>query len=201
MAGARRCCETGSASGRAPGRLPGCPGSRGPPRSTGRRHHTEEAILDSIRETAANVAIYRHHVNQLTLEVGDEIMLIDEEGHIKIEANAAIAGYTGSRTEPNKAAPHVFVVMHNEERDRLFNYAPTATKIEVSERMVRVAEKQGAKLVDILESVVPDLEAQLDSAASDPGAKGDRSSGRRGECHKPTLVVTLGEFPLAFASS
>ena len=127
----------------------------------------EEAILDSIRDSAANVAIYRHLVNQLSLEMGDEIMSMDEEGHIKITANAAIAGYTGSKTEPNKAAPHIFVSMYNDERDRLFNYAATATRIGLSERMVRIAERQGEKLVEVLEAVFTDPEAQLDAQAAD----------------------------------
>jgi hypothetical protein len=127
----------------------------------------EEAILDSIRDSAANVAIYRHLVNQLSLEMGDEIMSMDEDGHLKITANAAIAGYTGSKTEPNKAAPHIFVTLYNDERDRLFNYAATATRIGLSERMVRIAERQGEKLVEVLEAVFNDPEAQLDATAAD----------------------------------
>lgn len=127
----------------------------------------EEAILDSIRDSAANVAIYRHLVNQLSLDMGDEIISMNEDGHLKITVGASIAGYTGSKTEPNKAAPHVFVTMYNDERDRLFSYAATATKIGLSERMVKIAERQGEKLVEVLEAVFADPDLGLNRETRD----------------------------------
>jgi hypothetical protein len=62
---------------------------------------------------------------------------------------------------------HPLIRLHNEERDRLFACSSTATKIGLSEIMVRIAERQGEKLVEILEAVFADPDAELTPTAAD----------------------------------
>ncbi len=97
----------------------------------------EQAILECITEAAGNVQMYR----RLVAEAG---LPLDSQD-----------------------STHPLVVLYNQERDRLFSFASTANKIGLSEAMVRISERQGEKLVEVLEAVIADPALSFDAAQRD----------------------------------
>ena len=97
----------------------------------------EQAVLDLVMEAAANVEVYR----RLLVEIG-------------LPADA-------------DESAHPLIPLYNAERDRLFTFASTAAKIGISELVVRISERQGKKLVEILEAVIVDPTLGLDAVQRD----------------------------------
>jgi hypothetical protein len=97
----------------------------------------EEAIMECITEAAGNVEMYRRRL----AEVG-----------VPVDADESA---------------HPLIVLYNQERDRLFAYSSTASKIGLSETMVRISERQGELLVEVLEAVMADPMLALDALQRD----------------------------------
>lgn len=110
----------------------------------------EEALLQQVYESAGNVALYRTLIETLRPDVlGVEL---DEEGNII----RGLAGPTGSKAKRHEAEPHVWVNMYDRERDRLVRYAKAAADIGISDRLVRLAERQGELVAKIYERALTD---------------------------------------------
>lgn len=113
----------------------------------------EEAIFAMIRVAAGNVTLLSDLVSELETAVGPD----------------GIAGSTGSTSKLNEAAPHVLIVMYNEERDRLVRFSKVAAEIGLSERMVRLAESQGEMIVRIFTAALDDPDWDLPAEAREEG--------------------------------
>jgi hypothetical protein len=132
-----------------------------------------EAMLEMVYEAAGNVAVLRRLVQQLRHEFGtaeapyrvgdDGELVLDVDPDVQADAlgRAGIAGFTGSEKKPNEALPHVFVVMYDDERDRLVKWAKACRDAGVDERRVRLAEEQGRLLADAFRSVLDGFVAGL----------------------------------------
>lgn len=117
-----------------------------------------DAILGLVREAAANVAVYRTLVGGLESDIGrpeDRVIAIEEQ---------TIYGEKSATHVP--AAPHIFVTMYGQERDRLAKYAKMCLDAGIDERRVRLAEVQGQALARVIEAA---LSAGLDSLAASVG--------------------------------
>lgn len=117
-----------------------------------------EAMLDMVRESASNVVVLRRLVQQLGASVGPGVGAIEGENGIeegpwiddidRSELGVTIAG----RVDPGnwKAAPHVFVVMYDAERERLVRFSKMCRDAGVEEHRVQLAEKMAVQLAEVL---------------------------------------------------
>lgn len=115
-----------------------------------------EAMLDMVRESAANVVVLRRLVQRLDdrLDPGTGALEDDSEDGLSIEdidrseLGTSIAG----RVDPGnwKAAPHVFVVMYNDERERLVRFSKMCRDAGVEEHRVALAEQLAGQLAEVL---------------------------------------------------
>lgn len=115
----------------------------------------EEAILAQVWEAAGNVAVLRGLVEQLEVQFGKD----------------GIAGLTGNEKKWNEAAPHIFVTMYGEERDRLVRVSKIAAEIGLSERMVRIVEQQAELMVRVFSAALDDDEWGLTREQRQVGRK------------------------------
>lgn len=98
----------------------------------------EEAIVGAVWSAAGNVELLSALVADLQPTQG------------------GLYGLTGSTTKPNEAEPHVLVRMYDAERDRLVRFAEVAAKLEISEALVRIAERQGQLLARVVDAALED---------------------------------------------
>lgn len=137
-----------------------------------------EAMLEMVREAAANVAVLRSLVEDLEVatvgQAQPERVTVgsdDDGGAVEILAMgpspATIAGMTGSSTKANEAAPHVWVVMYNDERERLMRWAKACRDAGVDERRVEIAEGQARMLATVLKGAADALLALVLGVAGD----------------------------------
>ena len=126
----------------------------------------EEALLQQVWEAAGNVALLRKLV--ANLEAAVSTGMVRTTGVLK---EPGIAVPTGNPNRRNEAAPHVLVRMYNEERERLVRFSKACIDAGVSERLVRLAEKQGELLVGVIEAVLADKELGLTPSQKEIGKK------------------------------
>lgn len=128
-----------------------------------------EAMLEMVREAAGNVAVLRHLVQTLTVDqVEDPDPEVDGDGQIERGALAAsIAGLTGSEAKRNEAAPHVWVVMYNDERERLVRWSKACRDAGVDERRLELAEGQARMLATVLRGAAEALLVMVLGLAGD----------------------------------
>ena len=126
----------------------------------------EEALLQQVWEAAGNVALLRKLV--ANLEAAVSTGMVRTTG---VFGEPGIAVRTGNLNRRNEAAPHVLVRMYNEERERLVRFSRACIDVGVSERMVRLAEKQGELLVGVIEAVLADKELGLTPNQKEIGKK------------------------------
>jgi hypothetical protein len=107
-----------------------------------------ELMLELVYEAAGNVAALRQLVQELEAGVG----------------RGAIAGEAGSTSKVNEALPHIFVVMYNDERDRLARYLKMAHDMGIDERRVQLAEEHGRLIADVLRTSLQGFVAALIAA-------------------------------------
>lgn len=116
-----------------------------------------EAMLDMVRESAGNLVVLRRLVEQLdvrvdqgtgALESDDEDDPVFMDDIDRSELGRSIAG----RVDPAnwKAAPHVFVVMYNDERERLVRFSKMCRDAGVEEHRVQLAERMAGQLAEVL---------------------------------------------------
>lgn len=130
-----------------------------------------DAMLDMVREAAGNVAFLRARVQELEQRATAGIVDVDSDG--RVSSPQSIAGPTGSTTKMNEAAPHVLVVLYNDERERLVRWSKMCRDAGVEEARVRLAEEQGRQLGQILRATVAAL-LELAVSAVDEATSADR---------------------------
>ena len=97
----------------------------------------EDALLDELLEAAGNVKAYREHLKTLPAVYGPL--------------------YHVSGIATGEAKPHVAVVMYNQERDRLAKVATEMLRLNLDDRLVRVAERQAELVVEAVKGILRDL--------------------------------------------
>lgn len=114
-----------------------------------------EAMLEMVYEAAGNVAVYRALVRSLDTRIDHKpghIQGKDEEvdDAWRDELGRGIAG----RVDPSnwKAAPHIWVTLYDEERERLVRFCKLARDAGVDERRVQLAEAQGRRIGLVLQA-------------------------------------------------
>jgi hypothetical protein len=137
-----------------------------------------EAMHAMVREAAGNVAFYRALVQRLGALPGDDET--DAEAVQKLlggfrydtdlEMIVAEAHGIASRIrlESLEAAPHVYLMMYDTERDRLVKYAKLCRDAGVDEARVRIQYEQGLWLREAVTCVLDLLELTPDQRASLP---------------------------------
>lgn len=108
-----------------------------------------EGLPYLLRGARWNVAVLERLVSQLDTGVHTPAQTDDEDAEAE---DHGLHGSIAGRIDPEnwKAAPHVFVAMYNDERDRLARYDKMCIDTGIKERQTRVQEAQ----VDVLVSVV-----------------------------------------------
>lgn len=115
-----------------------------------------EAMLAMVYEAAGNVALYRQLVQRLRADVDQGAGVIEgnaEDGPFADDIDRSeLGGSIASRVDPAnwKAAPHVWVVMYDAERERLVRWAKACRDAGVDERQVQLAEADGRRIVAVL---------------------------------------------------
>jgi hypothetical protein len=108
-----------------------------------------EALLEEVRYSAGHVAWLRQRVAEL--EADDLVWGIREE----VEKNAT--EFQGTDTT-SAAAVNVWLELYYRERKHLVEVTKAAISAGIEERRVRLAEAQGAIVVDIIKRILARLE-------------------------------------------
>jgi hypothetical protein len=114
-----------------------------------------EAILEEVKWSAGHVAWLRDRVQEL-------------------EQDALKWGTTKEKTggddwgSTSEAKPHIFVVLYQQERDRLIKVCAAAISAGLEERRVRLAEQQGALVADVIKAILADLGLTAEQQAKVP---------------------------------
>jgi hypothetical protein len=144
-----------------------------------------EAMLEMVFEAAGNVAVLRRLVQDLehrflSAEAPTIVEFDSDTDKAKVVLDpdvarqqdalvkAGIAGFTGSEKKPNEALPHVFVVMYNDERERLVRWSKACRDAGVDERRVELAEKQARLMADAFRQVLDGFMGALIAAGLAP---------------------------------
>ncbi len=134
-----------------------------------------DAMLQMVWEAAGNVAVLRGWIQRLRqaeqlIEGYDEEDIIDSLASVGQGKTVARSqrGVIAGRVDPAnwKAAPHVLVVMYNDERERLVRWAKACRDAGVEEHRVKLAERQGELLAQVLRVFLEGLLAALVSAGA-----------------------------------
>lgn len=104
-----------------------------------------EALLHLVQTKASEVAFWQARVAELD---DDELTWGRESTEVGVGPEGLIDKTT------HKAAPHVALTLLHKTQDQLAAYSAAALKAGVDERMVRLAEAQGAVMVRIIDTVV-----------------------------------------------
>lgn len=125
-----------------------------------------EALLQEVRESAANVAFLRARVQEL---VGEQDL--DDPNHPliwgqKSEKDVSASQFPGT-DEEHGAGAHVWFQMYQSERERMVRAAQMALRAGVEERRIRLAEMGADVIVGRIRQILNALNltpAQLQSA-------------------------------------
>ncbi len=98
-----------------------------------------EALEAMLWEAAGNVAILRELVGTLGLHADTILLVEDVDGEDMVipVTSGGIAGQV--RADSAEAKPHIWVVMYNDERDRLGRLAKDCAALGLEERKVAMA--------------------------------------------------------------
>lgn len=104
----------------------------------------EQAILDEVHRTAGHVAWLEQQVHALT------------EGELVWNTTRVKEG-GDDRGVTEEAQPHALLKLYNEERDRLVRVCTAALKAGIEERRVKLAERDGALVAEVIRAILEDL--------------------------------------------
>jgi hypothetical protein len=119
-----------------------------------------DALLEEVCRTAGHVAWLEQQVRALSPE---ELVWGRAE-----EVEKGASEFPGTDMTA-KAAPNVWVVLYREERRHLVDVCATAIKAGIEERRVKLAERQGAMLADVIRRLLEDPELGLDRRQQEVG--------------------------------
>ena len=114
-----------------------------------------EALIREVWECAGNIAFYRAQVQQLPTEPEPDAYIpgtvegeVVTAGHW-VRGDPGVYGrtYHVSGLPTGEAKPHVWVVLYNQERDRMRAVCESALKANVEERRVRLAEADATMIL------------------------------------------------------
>lgn len=115
----------------------------------------QQAMLDEVHRTAGHVAWLQEQVRALT---PDELAW----GVTKVKEGGDDRGTT------EEAVPNALLRLYQDERDRLVRVCAAALRAGIEERQVRLAEQQGALLVDLIRGILDDLKLTPEQKAMVP---------------------------------
>lgn len=104
----------------------------------------EAAILAEVHRTAGAIAWLESEIRGLTR---DDLIW----GTTKVVVGGREAG------ETQEAAPHILLKLYQDERAQLVRVCAAALRAGIEERQVKLAERQGALLVDLIKAILADL--------------------------------------------
>jgi len=107
-----------------------------------------DALLDEVRWTAGHVAWLREKVQEVEQET-----LVWGKTEVVNKAATEFAGVDTTEA----AKPNVWLVLYQQERKHLVDVCKTAIAVGLAERQVRLAERQGEQLVQVIQAVLGDL--------------------------------------------
>ena len=113
--------------------------------------HPADALLELVHWTAGEVDYWRQRVVQLADQDPDALTWGKTS-----ETEKQATEFRGTDTT-HEAAPNVAYRMLTDASNRLAAYASAALKAGVEERRVRLAEKQGALVADVIRGILTDL--------------------------------------------
>lgn len=128
-----------------------------------------DAMLQMVYEAAGNVAFLRMRVQQLEqgvlVDPGEDEVREGRPGQAVADLSVA---RIADRVDPTnwKAAPHVLVTMYNDERERLVRWAKACRDAGVEEHRIKLVERQGEMLADVLRALLGSLLAALLAAGA-----------------------------------
>ena len=151
-------------------------------RATGQRNLREAAVMEILRLNVKDIDT-RHSTRspdeQLLDEVARSAQMVEwlAEQVAKLDvpdlqdqgAFAGLVGVDPDTGEPieqqnrnlligpdnvGNTSPHVYLTLLNQERDRHVKFCDTAIRAGISERLVRIAEQQGAQMVEVIRATV-----------------------------------------------
>jgi hypothetical protein len=104
----------------------------------------DQAILDEVHRTAGHVAWLERQVHALT--EGELVW-----GITRVKEGGEDRGTT------EEAVPNALLRLYNEERDRLVRVCTAALKAGIEERRVKLAERDGALIAEVIRAILDDL--------------------------------------------
>lgn len=114
-----------------------------------------EALLDEVNRTAGHVAWLGQRISQFDIPLTEEVD--DATGKVKV-------------IRPAGMPPEVdgWIRIYQSERNQLIKASKMALDAGVNERLVQIAEHQGAKLADAVETILAGLRLTLEQQAMVP---------------------------------
>jgi hypothetical protein len=145
----------------------------------GGRQDPPAVVMVEIAWTAAHVEWLRAKVQSLPVE--DLVW-----GLTASTVRQPVAGGGERTVEAKKGArPNTWLVLYQEERDRLTHQCEVAARMGVEERLVRQQERHGALIAEVLSRVIADAELGLSAE--------QQNSARRVASRHLRLVATGGD--------
>ena len=118
-----------------------------------------QALLDEVRWTAGHVAWLRQQVQALEAEA---LTWGKTE-----EAEKTATEFPGTDVT-RKAVPNIWLDLYQRERKHLVDVCRAAIAANIDERMVRLAERQGELLVEVIQAILSDLNLTAEQVARVP---------------------------------
>lgn len=118
-----------------------------------------EALLEEISRTAGHVQWLGTKIAEL-----EPNALVIGLKSVKVEQGVGPRGQVDSKTTETAASISIWLELYHRERRHLVEVCRVALAAGVEERMVRLAERQGERLVAIVEAILVDIVAVLGEA-------------------------------------
>lgn len=126
------------------------------------KEHPLDGLLEEIWRSAAAAKVYGQLVSMLDVpqqpeDQWAEISVDDDGQRTFVRRHDMLYG----PDHKGDGAPHVLVKLWNDERERHAKFCKMALEAGIAERMVRMAEEQGSRIVQVIVSVVDDPDLNL----------------------------------------
>jgi hypothetical protein len=115
-----------------------------------------DALLDEVRWTAGHVAWLRERVQEVERDA-----LIWGRTEVVDKGAGEFIGVDTTEA----AKPSVWLVLYQQERKHLVDVCKTAIAAGLAERQVRMAEREGEQLVQVIRAILADLRLSPDQQA------------------------------------
>lgn len=115
----------------------------------------EQALLDEVQRCAGMVAFYQRQVEQIANVSAQDLVW----GRTKDKVGGMDSGTT------YESGPTAWLVLFNQERDRLTRVCSAAIKAGIEERRVKLAEQQGVLVAAVIRRILTRLNLSDDQAA------------------------------------